>query len=261
MTGPDGYADLERALGALSVPEDLAQRHLARLAAAREPNVVPLRRPRRTALRATAAGTVLGAMLLSGAGVAAASTALPGDSLYGLKNARERVQLSMTRAGESRARLELRLARTRLAEAAALLRHGDVDRAVATLARADAALASASAQGGDEVDARVAQELDRRVVVLAGLLDGGLPTSAADAAREAVERALDRGAAPRGPAGPRPAPASTPETRPTDVPPAKPSERPSERPTAPPGETVEPPGRSDHPTGRPTSVPSQRGRR
>ena len=239
----DGYSDLERALGALTVPEDLAQRHLARLAAAREPNVVPLRRPRRTALRATAAGTVLGAMLLSGAGVAAASTALPGDALYGLKSARERVQLSMTRHGESRARLELRLARTRLAEAAELLRQGDVQRAVATLARADAALASASAQGGAEVDKRVAEELDRRVVVLAGLLDGGLPSNAADAAREAVERALHRAT----PDTPRATP--TPGAKPTDVPSAQPTSRPTVHPT---GRPSQAPGHGVRPTRRPT---------
>ena len=259
----DRYSDLERALESLTVPEDLARRHLARLEGARvsdlPANVVPLARPRRTALRATAAGVVVGAVLASGAGVAAASTARPGDALYGVKTAREQMQLALTRKGESRARLELRLARTRLAEAAELLRSGEVSRAIATLARADAALASASAQGGDEVDAQVAGELDRRVLVLGGLLDGGLPESAADAAREAVSRALDRGAAPRGPqehpAGqgnggkPAPVPSATPDAPPDD--PGPPGD---------PGPPFDNPGRGDHPTGRPTAIPSRAGR-
>lgn len=233
------------ALRSLDVPDDLAQRHLARIEAARHENVVPLR-PRRTAVRATAAGLVVGATLLSGAGVAAASTALPGDTLYGLKNAREHLQLSMTRHGESRARLELKLARTRLAEAAQLLRHGHSDRAVTALARADAALASAAAQGGTDVDAEVAGELDRRVEVLGGLLDGGLPEAASDTAREAIQRALTRGAHPRPdhPAqggdghGNKPDPLPTP----TSVPDPHP--------------TPSHPGPDDHPTGRPTAIPS-----
>ncbi|HEV2888804.1 MAG TPA: DUF5667 domain-containing protein [Frankiaceae bacterium] len=260
MTGNDGYVDLERALGALTVPEDLAQRHLARLEAVRAmPGVVPLapRRSRRNAVRATAAGVVVAGVLASGAGVAAASTAVPGDALYGLKTARERLQLAMSREGESRARLELHLARTRLGEAAELLREGDVHRAVTTLARADAALASAAAQGGDAVDAEVAQELDRRVVVLGGLLDGGLPETAADAAREAVDRALDRGAR-TPPPRPAPGPHATPPAGgkpspvPSATPPARPNGHPAPRPTGHPA-----PG---HPTGRPASVPSRGGR-
>ena len=264
MTGTPGYSDLERALESLTVPEELAQRHLATLAAAAaapgtswllagEPalaEVVPLRR--RMPLKATAAGVVFGAVLASGAGVAAASTARPGDALYGVKTTRERVQLAMTRQGESRARLELRLARTRLAEAAELLRQGDVHRAVATLARADAALASAAAQGGDDVDSEVATELDRRVVVLGGLLDGGLPEPAADAAREAVDRALDRGAhaRPNDPQGPRVTPPGKPS------PAADPSAPPDGRPSGPPEDR----GPDDHPTGRPDWVPSRSGR-
>jgi hypothetical protein len=238
-----------QALRSLSVPDDLAARHLARLAAAPAGTIVPLR-PRRTALRAGAAGVVVGVTLISGAGVAAASTARPGDMLYGLKTARERLQLSMARHGDSRARFELRLARTRLGEAAELFRHGHSDRAVETLARADAALASARAQGGAAVDADVDSELDRRVEVLGGLLDGGLPDTAADAAREAIERAVDRGAHPAKPVHPEhPTPGDT-----------HPTPGPEDHPTPAPAPTTRPtpdhPGPSDHPTGRPTAVPS-----
>jgi hypothetical protein len=241
-----------RALRDLTVPEDLAQRHLARLEAARAggENVVPLR-PRRAAVRATAAGLVFGVTVVSGAGVAAASTARPGDALYGVKTARERLQLAVARHGDSRARFELRLARTRLAEAADLFRRGHSDRAVETLARADAALASARAQGGDAVDTDVDTELDRRVEVLGGLLDGGLPDTAADAAREAIDRAIDRGARRPSHAGKpespgqsgshdHPTPSATPD-HPTPSRPAHPAH----------------PGPSSHPTGKPTAIPSR----
>lgn len=251
-------AAVESVLRALDVPEDLAQRHLARLEAARagRENVVPLR-PRRGAVRATVGGAVLAATLVSGAGIAAASTAQPGDALYGLKTARERLQLSMARDGDSRARLELKLARTRLGEAAALLRDGNADLAVETLARADAALASAGAHGGALIDDEVAGELDRRVEVLGGLLDGGLPNTAADAALEALERALLRGGRARADDGDAPGrsgdapgrggPKPTRGAEPADV-----------TPTSPPAGSPEPkPGRSGHPNGPPTEIPSR----
>jgi hypothetical protein len=234
----------DEALLALDVPEDVAQRHLARLTAARATGeigtVVPLR-SRRHAVRAGTAGFVVAATLASGAGVAAASTSRPGDALYGVKTAHERLQLALARPGQSRARLELRLARTRLGEAAALLRHGHSDLAVETLARADAALASAGAHGDDAIDAEVATELDHRVEVLGGLLDGGLPDNAADAAREALTRAVDRGGRDR---------SGKTHGRPDDTPGNRPT------PTTHPA-TPAHPGRDNHPTGRPTAPPGR----
>jgi hypothetical protein len=265
VTTDDGYGDLERMLGDLTVPEDLAQRHLARMEAARgtswlvaDPDVVvPIASAkRRRALRATVGGIVLGGVLVSGAGVAAASTSRPGDALYGVKTTRERIQLAMTRPGDSRARLEVRLARTRLAEAAELFRDDQFVDAIKAIARADAALASAAAQGGDEIDALVAAELDHRVAVLSALITGGLPDTAADAAHEALERVLDREL----PARPEPAKgphATTPPAHgtPTPVPSANPAGKPATHPTGRPTET---PGRGDdHPTGRPSTVPSR----
>ncbi|MDQ1712335.1 MAG: hypothetical protein QOE45_1785 [Frankiaceae bacterium] len=167
----------------------LAGRHLARLAATR---VEPATRTPRHRVRAVLAASAIAAALAFGAAVAVASPTGPGDALYGFKTARERIQLSMARPGDSRAGLELRLARTRLGEAARLFRAGDGHRAVETLARADAALASARAQGGDRVDAGVDAELDRRIELLERLLAGGLPPDAREAAREALERARVR---------------------------------------------------------------------
>lgn len=234
-----------RVLLSLDVPEDVAARHLARLLTVRPGGtVVPLRR--RAGLRATAAGLVLGATLASGAGVAAASTANPGDTLYGLKTAREHLQLTMARHGDTRARLELKLARTRLGEAAALLQHGNVDRAIATLARADAALAAARAQGGDGIDLDAANELDHRVDVLTSLLNGGLPDTAADAAREALQRAIERGANPAGTHGDHGQPGTH-------------GNGPGDHPATPATHSTPPshPGKDNHPTGKPTAPPGR----
>jgi hypothetical protein len=171
------------------VPEDVAARHLARLAATRAETPRARRRPR---MRNVAATVAIAAALAFGGGVAAASTTRPGAALYGFKRARERIQLAMARPGDSRATLELRLGRTRLGEAAGLFRAGEAHRAVETLARADASLAAARAQGGDRVDALVTAELERRIGTLRGLLAGDLPPNAREAVREALDRALAR---------------------------------------------------------------------
>jgi hypothetical protein len=243
-----------RALQSLSIPDDVAARHLARLAAEPPANVLPLRPRRARAVRAGAAGLVAGVTLFSGAGVAAASTSRPGDALYGLKTARERLQLAVARHGDSRARYELRLARTRLAEAADLFRNGHPDRAVETLARADAALASARAQGSDVLDADVDAELDHRIDVLGGLLAGGLPDTAADAAREAINRAIDRGGRPTHPV--HPAHPETPATHENGKP--GPSGRPDGTPAPHPTPAPSHPGPDHHPTGKPTGILSHR---
>ena len=253
----DVNPEVEAVLRALDVPEDVAQRHLARLEAARVSgeNVVPLRRPRRRTLRAGIGGTILAATLISGAGVAAASSSQPGDVLYGLKTARERIQLSMARDGDSRAALELKLARTRLGEAATLLREGETDLAIETLARADAALASAGAHGGAAIDEEVAGELDHRVEVLGGLLDGGLPDNAADAAREALERAISRGGRIRPAEGDEPGNSGTAPGRTDNPQPTPAGDRTASRPRT---RTARPSRSRSVPTTRPASRPRSR---
>ena len=180
---PDDVAGLAK------LPEDLRARQLARLAAVTAGGEIPAPRLRRPRLRVALAGAVIGALLAGGVGVAAASTAVPGQPLYSLKTAREHLQISLARSGDSRATLHVKFAQTRLDEAAVLLRHNEPDRALATLARADAGLAKARAQGSADVDSRAESERARRVAVLTGLLRRGLPAPAADAARDAIERA------------------------------------------------------------------------
>lgn len=172
-----------------ALPDDVAERHLARLAATRA-GAPPS--PPRHRVRGVVATVVVAAALVFGAGVAVASPTRPGAALYGFKTARERIQLAMARPGESRAMLELRLGRTRLVEAAALFRAGEANLAVETLARADASLAAARAQGSDRVDAAVTAELDRRIGTLRRLLDGDLSPTVREAVREALDRALAR---------------------------------------------------------------------
>lgn len=171
------------------VPPEVAERHLARLAATR---AAAPPGPRRHRVRAVVATVVVAAALVSGAGVAVSSPTRPGAALYGFKTARERIQLAMARPGDSRAHLELRLGRTRLREASDLFRAGEAHRAVETLARADASLAAARAQGSDRVDAEVTAELDRRIATLRRLLAGDLTATVRDAVREALDRALAR---------------------------------------------------------------------
>lgn len=188
-----------RSVGEL--PDELAARHVAELVeastswGARSSTSWGARasttwRPRRGTVRTVVGTGVLAATMLGGVSVAAASSALPGDTLYGLKTARERVVVALAQPGDERAAVHLGIARTRLAETTELLTRGRSDLGIKTLARADAALAAATAAGSDAIDDRADDQLANRVAVLTALLDGGLPEQAADAAREAIERAI-----------------------------------------------------------------------
>lgn len=185
------------------LPEDLANRHVAALTSASTSwgarastswgaRASTTWRPSRRSVRTAVGGGVLAVTMLGGVGAAAASSALPGETLYGLKTARERVVVALAHPGDDRAAVHLAIARTRLGESATLLRRGRTELGIKTLARADAALAAATAAGSDDIDKRADAALDNRVAVLSALLDGGLPEQAADAAREAIERALSR---------------------------------------------------------------------
>ena len=70
---------------------------------------------------AVTVGVAAAFLLLFGGAVWQSHKALPGDSLYGLKRASENVQLSLSTGGTDRGHEYLRLARTRVEEARALL--------------------------------------------------------------------------------------------------------------------------------------------
>jgi hypothetical protein len=239
------------------LPDVLADRHLALIAAAGVSR--DLARAARTARPAQGRkwrrrvvvgsfGFGLATTLFGGVGVAAAANSRPGDFLYGVKTAREHLQLAFARAGDDRAALHLRFARTRLGEAASLLRDGHTTDALRALARADADLAAAEAQGSDDIDASADDALSHRVEILSGLLSGGLPDNAADAAREAIARALQH-------EHPATGPGKGGSGKPTDTP-ATPTHSPDpQRPTAPPrtGQPTPKPA----PSRRPTAVPTR----
>jgi hypothetical protein len=87
-------------------------------AAEPEPVVVASCRPKRTRL-AIVAGAV-GALTLTGVLLIASGSAKPGDGLYPLKRSTERAQLALAGSDQSRAKLYLDFARTRLGEAHAV---------------------------------------------------------------------------------------------------------------------------------------------
>ena len=130
----------------------------------------------------------------SGFGVLHASAAsLPGDGLYGIKLARERIQLTVSLTPEGDQALLLGFAEERLLEAETLLnleRYQDLDRAMQGLDDSIEALLALEAVPG-ELDSisyvKLEQELTRNVEVLHRVLDQ-VPESARNAIEGAIER-------------------------------------------------------------------------
>ena len=80
-------------------------------------------------------------ILLAGSGtVAASSSSLPGDTLYPVKTATERVWLSMTFSDTARARLQAKFADRRVAEMARMAERGNTERMEELAARFSAHL-------------------------------------------------------------------------------------------------------------------------
>jgi hypothetical protein len=135
--------------------------------------------PRRVLVAVLAAGLLA---VASGGALAADPGLLPGDALYGVKRGVERVQLLLPRSDESEARLHLRLAQARLAEA----RRAAEDRPE-VLARlfdeAVRAVRHAEAVGGPKLAAQVAQvkaRADQDIAQLAPQLQQHVPRAVAD---------------------------------------------------------------------------------
>ena len=180
------------------VPADVAGRHVAALQADRRRNVVVAPRLRRpTGLRVVAASLVAGILLVLGAGgaVAASANTLPGDSLYGVKRAVERVSLAMHRDPVGRAGLQLQFAATRLSEIQALLAAGrDTSEAIDGLENAlsgaeeEALHAVALGKDADALLAHVQEMISKHIAVLEGVLEK-VPDQAKDAIEHAIENA------------------------------------------------------------------------
>ena len=178
-----------------SVPSDVTARHLAALREDRAQNVVVAPVVRRRGLRVAAASLAAAMILVLGAGsaVAASSSALPGDTLYGVKRAVERVSLAMHRDPVGRAALQLRFAEIRLAEIRDLLAAGRAaDEAVDGLedalvaAEEEALHAVALGRDADALLAHVQEMIEKHVSVLTDVL-----AKVPDQAKDAIQRAID----------------------------------------------------------------------
>ena len=199
--GPEGSGDLAplvraaRASLARSIDAGVAQEHLAALRADRARNVVVVPPARRTGLRVAAVALVGAIVLTAGAGsaIAASANALPGDPLYGVKRAVERVSLAMHFDHAGRAALHLQFAQKRLDEVEALAAAGKDpgDAAQAfddelNRAEEDALQAVAVGQDADALLAHVQEMIAKHLDVLNGVL-GRVP----DQAKDAIQRAID----------------------------------------------------------------------
>lgn len=182
-----------------AIPAELEARHVALMAAGGTVTPIARKQPstrRRMAMVAIAAA--FSVLLMGGSAVAASGDALPGDVLYGVKRAAERVDLALRRSPAAKAHLHLTFANRRLAELGALLdrqRAGEiVDVAAAMRAyREEVAHVesdAAKAALGRDFDALLTQIIDnlqKHVDRLTYLRDNQVP----EQARDAVQRAID----------------------------------------------------------------------
>jgi len=181
---------------AIELPGDVAQRHLAALAGARP---IDHKRSRRR-LVVTLLAAAITVLLLTGSAVAASAGALPGQLLYPVKRAVEKVDLALHGDPASRARLHLQFAQRRLEELSTLLelrRSGqnvDVGAAMSAYQNEINAVQAdvADATPGAQLEAllgHVQDELAGHVAVLEQLRDNVVPPQARDAIQNAIDRA------------------------------------------------------------------------
>lgn len=208
---PETATAVDSALGSIELAPETRARHLHRLrehaAILGAPVGAPVpaaSRARRAAwtLRRRAAA-VAGAVTLtagmgSGVAVAASHDALPGESLYGVKQLAERIQLALPGDTATDVERRLSLAARRLDEAQALraLSGRAVDPALMGHAIAAAGRyldeSAELAADDDALGALVRDATTQAQARLTALLDGGLPPEAAEPARQALERVRQR---------------------------------------------------------------------
>ena len=190
-------ARVARAALVRHVPPAVAHGHLARLRSDRSENIVVAPNLRRRGFRPAAVVLVAALTLVLSAGsmVAASAEALPGDALYGVKRAVERVSLAMHRDPLGRVSLRLQFAETRLAEIEALIAAGrdpsDVlDDLDAELASAEGEALNAIALGRDAeaLFEHVQSMISKHIEVLNTVL-GKAPQQAQDAIERAISNA------------------------------------------------------------------------
>jgi len=206
--GPDAEA-LDRPLEAAirqalqrEMPAQAARRHLDAIRAfspERYPDhgtrpgadIVPIgrARSRRTGARRAVVAAIAAAMLLTlgaGSAIAASTDAKPGDALYGVKRASERIAVAMRRSPESKAALHLKFAERRIDEIDALAAEGkDVTDLAADFAEE---LEAAGALASDEAFARILERTRQHIAHLNQIL-GSVPEQAQKGLETAIENA------------------------------------------------------------------------
>jgi hypothetical protein len=184
-----------RATLSRSLPSEVAHDHLAALRTDRASNVVIVPAVRHRGLRMGAISLVTGIALVLGAGsaVAASASALPGDALYGVKRAAERVSLAMHRDPVGRIALQLQHASIRLSEVEALIAAGgDPSEAIQGLedaldgAELDALRAIALGKDSDALLAHVQEMISKHISALNEVL-----AKVPDQAKDAIQKAID----------------------------------------------------------------------
>lgn len=176
-----------------SLPSGVVQAHLAALRADRARNVMVIPPIRGRGLRMAAASVAAGIVLVMGAGsaVAASASSLPGDALYGVKKAVERISLAMHRDPVGRVALHLQFAATRLSEVKAVLATGGdpseaVDGLTAALDDAEQEALHAIGKDSGALLAHVEEMISKHIATLTEVL-GRVP----DQAKDAIQRAID----------------------------------------------------------------------
>lgn len=146
--------------------------------------------------RAAAASVATFAVLILGAGsaVAASAGALPGETMYPVKQAVEQVQVAASWSADREVAAYLDVADTRLDEASRLVAgEGELDQLPPTLDRHEEALAAAAERAGDEPElARTVDEATAAATTRLAELRDELPDTASPQARAALDRALQR---------------------------------------------------------------------
>jgi len=178
------------------VPDAVARSHIAAMTEAATPE---RRRPRHRVLMVLIAAAIT-TILLAGGAVAASAGALPGQLLYPVKRAVEKIDLVLHHDPASRARLHLEFAQRRLNELSALLelrRAGQtVDIGAAMRAYQseisqvqDAIVEDPASANLQALLSRVQDELAGHLAVLTQLRDTVVPEQARDAIQNAIDRA------------------------------------------------------------------------
>jgi len=190
-------ARIARASLVRSLDPKVERSQIATLHEDRLRNLVAVPPTRRRGIRFAVVALVGAIVLMLGAGAATAASAnaIPGDPLYGVKRAVERVSLALHRDAAGRSAVHLRFAQERLDEIHILVaRHLDATGIIAAFnaelnaAEQDAEKAVALGQDSDALLAHVQEMIAKHIVVLNEVL-GKVPAQAKDAIQRAIDNA------------------------------------------------------------------------